>query len=199
MGEDRDTDGREDDEKLVDGDLVSGSAGGLLTTGEEIGEEPKRFIDKRWRNGGLVDDRGRKEVGEVVSGDKPPGVCTGLSICTGSAVGAESGKYEDTARGLFTEPAVCGRFGRRRGLRGEVVGSEGMCSVEGRAKREDVSRSECLRRKSVGEDGSRESGRRPDVSLIEVSMLKGDTGCREGRAGSPRKPSEGGAMIGAGA
>lgn len=142
-----------------------------------------------------MEERGREGAGDVDGDVVLVGVSAGLAIASGSATcEIEPGKKEDVARGLPVEPAVCGRFGRFDRGGTELPGSAGAREVC-----DEGSLSECLRRNSLLVETSKWSERTAEDSLIEVSMLKGDTGCNDGNDGWLRNPSEGGGMIGAGA
>lgn len=113
--------GLEEEEKLVDGERVKTSPD-PLATGEAPGEEPKRLIDNRWRNGGFVAARGRWGTG----GDRDSAVASivrlGKGVAGGESTNGAFVKYEDCSLGLAEESAVWGRLTRfRRGL----VGSGG--------------------------------------------------------------------------
>lgn len=83
----------------------------LPFTGDDADDEPNRFKDRRWRKGGLVCERGRDNV----TWGTDIGRAVGSSCCSEGelasveepvrAVG-ETGKYEETARGLPAESAV---------------------------------------------------------------------------------------------
>lgn len=103
-------------------------------------------------------------------------------------LGGGPGKKEETARGLATGSAVCGRF-VRRGLVGSGDATGDLLDCKG-------VRSECRRRRSAGVRGSsRLIGGGSDAF---VSTRNGEAGFNEGREGRGRSVSDAGAGTGTG-